>query len=202
MVKVSQNLWKESYHNIFVPDSLGSSWLWGSNSCLPSSQAGFNSRHGKGFFHIGMIIKLPLSSIYPNTVYWVLLSTTRSSLEFFEVPYAFLKSSWSSFSTLELKSLETYLPVSLWISKPIEAFYSPLELLSRVCWLRQNLNNIWNFHIPPVNSLKVSHCFLSLCQNWHKLRKSYQIMADFLINLLEECGNFRYCWDFVSVNIL
>ena len=71
MDKVTQNLWKESYHNIFCPRSLGSSWLWGSNSCLLSSQAGFKSCHWKGLFQIGMIIKLPLSSTYPNTVPWM-----------------------------------------------------------------------------------------------------------------------------------
>ena len=69
MVKVTQNLCKESYHDIFDLNSLGSSWLWGSNSCLPSSLAEFKSRRGKGFFQIGMIIKLSLGSTYQNTVY-------------------------------------------------------------------------------------------------------------------------------------
>ena len=68
MVKVTQNLWKESVDNIFGPDSLRSLWLWGSNSCLLSSQAGFKSCRRKGFFQIGMIIKLSLGSTYPNTV--------------------------------------------------------------------------------------------------------------------------------------
>ena len=55
MVKVTQNLWKESYDNIFCSDFLGSSWLWGSNSCLPSGHPGFKSCRWKGFFQIGVI---------------------------------------------------------------------------------------------------------------------------------------------------
>ena len=83
MVKVTQNLWKECHHNNFRSNFLGSSWLWGSNSCLLSSHAGFKSCRSKGFFQIGMIIKLSLGSTYPNTVQLQFLAFER--ILFFQV---------------------------------------------------------------------------------------------------------------------
>ena len=68
MVKVSQNLWKESYHNILFQVDLG---LCGSEVAIAVFclvKLGSNLVVGEDLFLIGMIFKLPLGSTYPNTV--------------------------------------------------------------------------------------------------------------------------------------